>query len=247
MGQATANQSEEVLIKVQRLESELSSTSTKASELEQVASKARQDFLEQAQQTKDAQENYERELMQHAADVEQLNSVRQQLEQIRLQLTADEEKMCRLEQELTSGRSCWNDQKEILVKETAEKTVRCAELDKQVDIMQQQIVTLSTRMEALSRVQEKAVRSEEKEGNSSVLNVSMGEEETRSADQLLELIRFLRREKEITISRFEVSEAQTQRLQTRLAQAEKQLADAQVSFTSFSNSLKKIFFFFFFL
>ena len=65
------------------------------------------------------------------------------------------------------------------------------------------------------------------ESNTS-LNTSLGEEETRSSDQLLELVRFLRREKEIAISRSEVQEAETQRLKTQLEQAERQLSDAQV-------------------
>jgi nucleoprotein TPR len=43
----------------------------------------------------------------------------------------------------------------------------------------------------------------------------------RSTDQLLELVRFLRREKEIAISRSEVQEAETQRLKAQLEQAER--------------------------
>ena len=236
MGQASADQSEEILMKAQRLEVELSSALAKSKEAEGAASKAREEFLEQAKQTKEAQEKYERELMQHAADVEQLNVVREQMEQGRAKLASDEEKIARLEQELVSARTSWITQKEMLAKESAEKTLRCAELDKEVDIMQQQIVTLSTRMEALSRVQERPVKSgDEKDGagGAGALNVSLGEEETRSSDQLLELIRFLRREKEITISRFEVSEAENQRLKTRVEQAERQLADAQVLFLFF--------------
>lgn len=48
-------------------------------------------------------------------------------------------------------------------------------------------------------------------------------------DQLLELVRFLRREKEIAISRSEVQEAETQRLKTQLEQAERNLSEAQVN------------------
>ena len=77
-------------------------------------------------------------------------------------------------------------------------------------------------------------------GNQS-LNVSSGEEEARSSEQLLELVRFLRREKEITISRFEVAEAETQRLKTQLKQMERQLSEAQVMplcLCRFSTALK---------
>ena len=59
--------------------------------------------------------------------------------------------------------------------------------------------------------------------------MSFGEEETRSSEQLLELIRFLRREKEIAISRFEVTEAETHRLRTNLEQLQRQLTEAQAS------------------
>ena len=64
--------------------------------------------------------------------------------------------------------------------------------------------------------------------NASSLNVSVGEDDTRNTEQLLELVRFLRREKEIAISRFEVMEAESQRLKTQLEQAGRQLTDAQV-------------------
>jgi nucleoprotein TPR len=51
----------------------------------------------------------------------------------------------------------------------------------------------------------------------------------RSTDQLLELVRFLRREKEIAISRSEVQEAETQRLKTQLEQAERLANESQVN------------------
>ena len=53
-------------------------------------------------------------------------------------------------------------------------------------------------------------------------------EEARSTDQLLELIGFLRREKEVAIARSEVTEAETTRLTNQLEHVGRQLADAQV-------------------
>lgn len=64
------------------------------------------------------------------------------------------------------------------------------------------------------------------------LNASISEEDMRSTDQLLELVRFLRREKEIAISRSEVQEAETQRLKTQLEQAERLANEAQVNETA---------------
>lgn len=72
-------------------------------------------------------------------------------------------------------------------------------------------------------------RTQSGDDSNTSLNVSISEEDMRSTDQLLELVRFLRREKEIAISRSEVQEAETQRLKTQLEQAERLASEAQVN------------------
>jgi nucleoprotein TPR len=158
LGQATAHQSEEVSNRITRLEAELASMAEKVQFAEASEAKAREEALHQIKNAKEAQEKYERELMQHAADVEQLNVVREQFERTRSELAVLQQTSARLETELASGRVSWEAQKEMLEKEASEKARRCCDLDKQVDLMQQQIVTLSTRMAAATRCQEIAVR-----------------------------------------------------------------------------------------
>lgn len=158
MGRATAHQSEEVSNRIIQLEANLASLTDQVRLAEESEAKARQEALDQVKHAKEAQEKYERELMQHAADVEQLNAVREQVEQSRSQLSLLQQTSARLEAELASGRTSWQAQKEMLEKEASEKARRCSDLDKQVDVMQQQIVTLSSRMAAATRCQEIAVR-----------------------------------------------------------------------------------------
>lgn len=158
LGQEKANISEEVSARISRLENELHSKTEQVKVAEESETKARLELLEQVRQAKEAQEKYERELVQHAADVEQLNTVREHMEQSRAQIASLQHNLVRLETELSNGRSSWESQKGMLEKEANEKAKRCTELDKQVDVMQQQIVTLSTRMAAATRVQEIAVR-----------------------------------------------------------------------------------------
>lgn len=158
LGQATAHQSEEVSNRITLLEAELASMAENFKLAKDSEAKAREEALDQVKNAKEAQEKYERELMQHAADVEQLNSVREQFEQTLSQLAVLQQTSARLETELASGRTSWETQKEMLEKEASEKARRCSDLDKQVDLMQQQIVTLSTRMAAATRCQEIAVR-----------------------------------------------------------------------------------------
>ncbi|XP_032788122.2 nucleoprotein TPR isoform X2 [Daphnia magna] len=229
LGRATAHQSEEVSNRIIQLEANLASLTDQVRLAEESEAKARQEALDQVKHAKEAQEKYERELMQHAADVEQLNAIREQVEQSRSQLSLLQQTSARLEAELASGRTSWQAQKEMLEKEASEKARRCSDLDKQVDVMQQQIVTLSSRMAAATRCQEIAVRTQSGDDANTSLNTSTSEEDLRSTDQLLELVRFLRREKEIAISRSEVQEAETQRLKTQLEQAERNLSEAQAN------------------
>ena len=158
MGQETAHQSEEVSHKITRLEADLASVTEQLKLAQESEAKARQESLEQVKNAKEAQEKYERELMQHAADVEQLNAVREQLELNRSQFAVVQQTLARTETELESGRTSWESQKEMLEKDASEKSRRCSELDKQIDLMEQQIVTLSARMAAATRVQEISVR-----------------------------------------------------------------------------------------
>ena len=236
-GQASANQTEEVSIKIARLETELQSLLERTQTAESSEARARAECLDLANQAREAQEKYERELVQHASDVEQLNSVREASEVVRSRLAGLEDSFARVQEELTNSRSSWDEQRSRLESaDAAEKGRRCAELDRQVDLMQEQIVTLSARMAAATRVHEISIRSQSggdsadalNTSSGSLHNVSMGDEESRSSDQLLELVRFLRREKEIAISRFEVMEAESQRFKMQLEGATRQLAEAQV-------------------
>ena len=154
----TAHQFEEFSHKITRLEADLASVTEQLKLAQESEAKARQESLEQVKNAKEAQEKYERELMQHAADVEQLNAVREQLELNRSQFAVVQQTLARTETELESGRTSWESQKEMLEKDASEKSRRCSELDKQIDLMEQQIVTLSARMAAATRVQEIAVR-----------------------------------------------------------------------------------------
>lgn len=67
-------------------------------------------------------------------------------------------------------------------------------------------------------------RTQSGDDSNTSINVSISEEDMRSTDQLLELVRFLRRE-----IRSEVQEAETQRLKTQLEQAERLASEAQVN------------------
>lgn len=182
---------------MERLATELASANERLLAAEAAEARARSECLDLASQSREAREKYERGSVEHAIL---------------------EKSLACIEEELAGARKSWNDQRRQLELDAADKGHRCAELEKQVDSMQQLIATLSFRMAVATRVQEISVRSDTSvtEAFNTSLNASVGGDEPRTVDQLLELVRFLRREKEMAISRFEDVEFELHRLKTEL-------------------------------
>ena len=216
IGQGASNQSAEVSLRISHLESELSAAESRAKQAEECEAKTR---LECRSQVDAVQGKYERELVQHAAAIEELNTLRAKLEERRIQAIDLERTATCLREEFKLGKLSWESQKLALEKRTTELTTRCAELDEQVRLMEQQVVSLTNQLSS--------ARSQGEEVSNRSLNSSISEEEARSSEQLLEMVRLLRRQKEIADSRVEVSVAETARLKAELEQLQRQLIESQ--------------------
>ncbi|XP_078012574.1 nucleoprotein TPR isoform X4 [Phascolarctos cinereus] len=178
---------------------------------------ARRDCQEQAKIAIEAQNKYERELMLHAADVEALQAAKEQVSKNLLVRQQLEETAQKAESQLLECKASWEERERMLKDEATKCVSRCQDLEKQNRLLHDQIEKLS----------DKVVTSM-KEGVQGSLNVSLNEE-GKSQEQILEILRFIRREKEIAETRFEVAQVESLRYRQRVELLERELQELQDS------------------
>nr|XP_029479842.1 nucleoprotein TPR-like isoform X3 [Oncorhynchus nerka] len=183
--------------------------------------KAMQDSLQQGKLAVEAQNKYERELMLHAADVEALQAVKKQGLQGNQSRKQLEDKAKQTTTQLQEARTNWYQLEKKLKEDLSKQQKRADELQKQNGLLHQQMESLGAKMAATVQQQQQASRE-------SSLNLSFSEE-GKSQEQILEILRFVRREKEIAETQFEVAEVETLRYKQQVEHQDRELKELQES------------------
>uniref|UniRef100_A0A3Q1GAB7 Translocated promoter region a, nuclear basket protein n=1 Tax=Acanthochromis polyacanthus TaxID=80966 RepID=A0A3Q1GAB7_9TELE len=174
--------------------------------------KAIQDSLLQTKLAGEAQAKYERELMLHAADVEGLQELKKRSQQEETQKRELEEELKKTSSLLQEKTAALNTV-EMQLKDLSNQSRRCEELVKQNALLHQQMDEMATKSRQLQQQPQQ-------------LDLSFSEE-GKTTEQILEILRFVRREKEIAVARCDASDGETLRYKQRVEHQDRELKELQ--------------------
>ncbi|KAM8838870.1 nucleoprotein TPR-like [Synchiropus picturatus] len=173
--------------------------------------KATQESLLQTKYAVEAQAKYERELMLHAADVEVLQELKKRSQQESEKRRELEEQLSKTSSLLQERTTALNVAEKQLKDELSSHNRRCVELLKQNTLLHQQIDEMATQKRQEPQAQ---------------LDLSFSEEE-KTTEQILEILRFVRREKEIALTERAASEGEALRYKQVVQHKDRELKEMQ--------------------
>ncbi|TKA34185.1 hypothetical protein B0A50_00165 [Salinomyces thailandicus] len=171
-----------------------------------------EDLKAQAEIAQQAQQSYEDELLKHAEAARSLQSVRKEYNELRTEVAGIRAESEGAKQSLENGEENWNGQRDKLEREIQEAKRKREDVDRQNQLLHEQMESFSSELAALraGRQQINSVGGEGEEGGAA------GSPGRGGDGSLQEVIRFLRREKEIVDVQYELSIQEAKRVQQQL-------------------------------
>ncbi|THD20828.1 Nucleoprotein TPR [Fasciola hepatica] len=207
------------------LQSDLESVRARCESALQLEAGAKAEIEAHERFAQEAREKYERELALHAQDVEasSLTEARKQADDLKTQLgdlqrhcSAAERKAQAATDELTAQNTQWQSERERL-------TEKLQQSDKDQSLLQEQLIRLTQQLISLRRVME---HTEEKDSMPSPSSTdaadSSGLGDLKTSEDLMQLVNYLRRQKNIAEASCDATAAENSRLLLRIASLEEQ-------------------------
>ncbi|XP_055614140.1 nucleoprotein TPR [Uranotaenia lowii] len=187
-----------------------------------------------------AEQKYANEMVQHSADIQQLTSLKDDVQKTQLKFEELKQARDQAVDRLNASEDSWKKREEMMRKQSDELEERLTDLNAQNAALHDQIQSLSTKLsitaaQALEQKKDdESMHDESTAGpeDTSLLNRSITDEEKRSVDQLLQIIKFLRKEKDIAVAKFDILRSENVRVQSELSMFQKKLDEATAELTA---------------
>lgn len=215
--------SEEILLLQNKLNSLESNLADKNGSLE----KALLDVAKLSNSVQIAEDKYAHEIVLHSTDIQALAQFKHQLLEANQKINNLEYTKTELECSLRENIESWKQCEKMLISENAETKEQLRDMNEQNAILHNQIQTLSAKLTAFNTSRAADV-SADTSMSDSMMHVS-DSDESKSSEQLLQIIKYLRKEKDILMTKFEIMQTENQRIKSQLESTETQLDDAKLT------------------
>ncbi|CAI7572013.1 unnamed protein product [Penicillium glandicola] len=176
-----------------------------------------EDLNAQAEIAKHAQQNYETELVKHAEAAKNLQIVRAESNQLRLDIAQLRTQSEGYKSDLSQKEESWAEQRATYERELSELQKRREEVIHQNSVLHTQLENITGQISSLQR-DRMNVSDDEQEGDQAAPNL----------EGLQEVIKFLRREKEIVEVQYHLSTQESKRLNQQLDYTQSQLDETRL-------------------
>ncbi|XP_031346932.1 nucleoprotein TPR-like isoform X1 [Photinus pyralis] len=214
--------------KLHRIEEELKASKVDLNECKSALAVAQTKIHELTADVETAENKYTHEMLLHSTDLQTLTSLKEEVTNLNTEI--QELKLVRdhsvsaLEEYKVGLAS----REEFFQKEKEQLELRFKDLDSQNALLLDQIQSLNTQ---ITIMQTQATEQQNQSiGSADVsFNRSFTDEDVKSSEQLLKIIKYLRQEKDISVSKCEILEAELLRLKSQHDLITKQLEDAKAN------------------
>ncbi|KAJ5777713.1 hypothetical protein N7520_000959 [Penicillium odoratum] len=177
-----------------------------------------EDLKAQAEIAQHAQQNYETELVKHAEAAKNVQNIRAEANQLKLDLVEMRTQSETYKKDLIQKEESWSEQRARYENELTELHKRREEVLHQNSVLHTQLENISTQISALQRDRANVPDDDENDDGNSAPNL----------EGLQEVIKFLRREKEIVEVQYHLSTQEGKRLRQQLEYTQSQLDETRL-------------------
>ncbi|XP_074025813.1 nuclear basket protein megator isoform X2 [Leptinotarsa decemlineata] len=178
------------------------------------------------EQLKAVENKYAREVTLHSVDLQSLTTMKEDLDKAVDDANKLENDKTQAIEALNQIKSDWEQQNVLFLKEKEELESRFKDVDSQNSLLHDQIQALNTQLNIL---QAQATEQQNQSISEASFNKSFSEDDVKSSEQLLKIIKYLRQEKDIAVSKADIVEAEHLRLKSQFDMLNKQLEEAKAA------------------
>ncbi|XP_020297083.1 nucleoprotein TPR-like isoform X2 [Pseudomyrmex gracilis] len=178
---------------------------------------------------KETEEKYTKEMMLHSSDLQILAKLKEEAQQVQQQISVLTQERNAAVEALEIEKSGSKEKEQRFINEIEETQKRIEDLDTQNALLHNQIQELGDRIAIIQSQQTKISGRESPDTSLEALNKSFSslEEDSKSVEQLLRVMKYLRREKDLAMAKSDVLRAENLRLKSQAEMAEKRLKETE--------------------